>query len=107
MHQGFINSEVAVRNTLVIGLFLGGLLMSTTAGLAQQTAPATPATTPDAAPADDPNEVICKAGAPVVGSRFPTARQCHTRKEWDQIRRDSQEALQQQQMERSYNTGGK
>jgi hypothetical protein len=92
----------------VIGLFLGGLLMSTTAGLAQQAAPATPATTPDAAaPADDPNEIICKAGAPTVGSRFPTARQCHSRKEWDQIRRDSQAALEQQQMQRSYYTGGK
>lgn len=95
-----------MRSTVVIGLFLGGLLMSTTAGLAQQTAQATPASTADAAPADDPNEVICKAGAPVVGSRFPTARQCHTRKEWDQIRRDAQAALQGEQMQRSFNTNG-
>jgi len=95
-----------VRNTAVIGMFLGGLLMSTTAGFAQQMAQATPATTPDAAPADDPNEIICKAGAPVVGSRFSTGRQCHSRKEWDQIKRDSQAALQQQQMERSFNTNG-
>ena len=97
-----------MRNSVVIGLFLGGLLMSTTAGFAQQAAPATPTTTPDAAaPADDPNEVVCKAGVPTVGSRFAGPRQCHTRKEWDQIRRDSQAALFQQQMERSENTSSK
>ena len=53
----------------------------------------------------DPNEVICRAGEPIIGSRFPGPRMCHTRKEWDQIKRDSQEALFHQQMQRSCNAG--
>jgi hypothetical protein len=49
--------------------------------------------------------MVCRAGEPIVGSRFPGPRVCHTRKEWDQIKRDSQEALFHQQMERSCNAG--
>src|SRR5271165_6084690 len=90
------------------GAALAALLMSS-AVYAQTT----PSTTPDAAPqamqqpapADDPNEVICRAGEPIIGSRFPGPRTCHTRKEWDQIKRDSQEALFHQQMQRSCNAG--
>jgi hypothetical protein len=66
---------------------------------------AAPQATQQAAPTDDPNEVICRAGEPIVGSRFPGPRTCHTRREWDQIKRDSQEALFHQQMERSCNAG--
>jgi hypothetical protein len=54
---------------------------------------------------DDPNEVVCRAGEPILGSRFPGPRICRTRKEWDQIKRDSQEALFRQQMQRSCNAG--
>lgn len=90
---------------------IGAIMISSSIAYAQQTAPAT---TPDAAPqavqqpaapAEDPNEIICRAGEPILGSRFPTGRICHTRKQWDQIRRDSQEALYHQQMERSANGG--
>jgi hypothetical protein len=86
-----------------------GALMISSAVAYGQTA-ATPTATPDAAPqatqqpgapAEDPNEVVCKAGAPIVGSRFSTGRTCHSRKEWDQIRKDSQDTLYHQQMERS------
>jgi len=73
-----------------------------------QSAPATaPAAAPatQAAPADDPNEIICHAGEPELGSRFPGPRTCHTRREWDQIQRDSQDALIHQQMERSSSSG--
>jgi len=75
---------------------------------AQQAVPApaqAPVATQPAAPADDPNEVICRTGEPVLGSRFPGPRVCHTRKEWDQIKRDAQEALFHQQMQRSCNAG--
>jgi|SRR5277367_686645 len=86
-----------------------GALMISSAVAYGQTAP-TPTATPDAAPqatqqpgapAEDPNEVVCKAGAPIVGSRFPTGRICHSRREWDQIKKDSQDTLYHQQMERS------
>ncbi|HUO93480.1 MAG TPA: hypothetical protein VMU22_11185 [Rhizomicrobium sp.] len=95
--------------TLFAGI-IGVVMMST--AYAQQTAPAgQPDAAPQAtqqlpaAPAEDPNEVICHAGQPIVGSRFPTGRVCHTRKEWDQIQRDSQQELFHQQMERSSGGG--
>ena len=92
---------------MYVAAAFGALMISSAVAYGQQTAPAATsdaapqATQPPAAPADDPNEVICKAGAPIVGSRFPTGRTCHTRKEWDQIKKDSQEALFHQQMGRS------
>jgi hypothetical protein len=92
-----------VHKSGLFALVLGGLLVSPLA-LAQQTT-ATPAAAPQAAPADDPNEVICHSGEPILGSRFPGPRQCHTRKEWDRIKQDSQEALFHQQMQRSCNAG--
>ena len=93
-----------LKSTLIVMCF-GGLLMSSASALAQNApAPAAPAT--QAAPADDPNEVVCHAGEPILGSRFPGPRTCHTRKEWDQIRKDSQDALYHQQMERSSNGPG-
>ena len=90
---------------------IGGLLMSSASVLAQDASAPAAAPAPSAAPAmqaapqDDPNEVICRAGEPILGSRFPGPRTCHTRKEWDQIKRDSQDALYHQQMERSANGG--
>jgi hypothetical protein len=93
-----------LKSTLFVMCF-GGLLMSSASALAQNApAPAAPAT--QAAPADDPNEIICHA-EPILGSRFPGPRTCHTRKEWDQIRKDSQDALFHQQMERSSDGSGK
>jgi hypothetical protein len=89
-----------------------GAIMMSSAYAQTMTAPAaTPAAAPtateqQAAPADDPNEIICHAGEPIVGSRFPTGRVCHTRKEWDQIRRDSQQELYREQMQRASGGGG-
>src|ERR1700677_2044411 len=99
-----------LKGTYVAAVF-GALMISSTVAYGPQAAPAaTPAPAPQptqqrAAPADDPYEVVCHAGQPIVGSRFPTGRTCHTRKEWDQIQKDSQEALFHQQMERSANGG--
>lgn len=97
-----------LRRVCVAAVF-GAVMISS--AVAQQAAPAaTPdaapqATQQPAAPADDPNEMICRSGEPIIGSRFPGPRTCHTRKEWDQIKRDSQEALFHQQMQRSCNAG--
>ena len=98
-----------LKSTFLVMCF-GGLLMSSASALAQDApAAAPPAAAPatQAAPVNDPNEVICHAGEPILGSRFPGPRTCHTRKEWDQIRKDSQDALYHQQMERSSNAAGK
>lgn len=85
---------------------MGGLLMSSASVLAQDaSAPAAAAPAMQAAPQDDPNEVICRTGEPQLGSRFPGPRTCHTRKEWAQIQKDSQDALFHQQMERAANGG--
>jgi hypothetical protein len=86
---------------------VGGLLMSSASVLAQDAAAPPQAAAPasQAAPQDDPNEVICKSGEPIIGSRFPGPRTCHTRREWAQIQKDSQDALFHQQMERSANGG--
>jgi hypothetical protein len=46
-----------------------------------------------AAPAADPNEVICKRGEVTTGSRFPGPPKCHTRMEWEQMQRNANEAL--------------
>jgi hypothetical protein len=88
------------------GAAVAALLMSSAVSYAQTTPSAAPqATQQSAAPADDPNEVVCRAGEPIIGSRFPGPRQCHTRREWDQIKRDSQTELFHQQMQRSCNAG--
>jgi hypothetical protein len=101
------NEGVPVRKTGLYALLIGGVLFSSGA-LAQQTT--TPATTPDAAPqtaapTEDPNEIVCHAGEPILGSRFPSQRVCHTRREWHQLQQDSQTALYHAQMERSANGG--
>ena len=86
-----------MRKIGLYALLIGGVFLSSSA-LAQQTtttpAATTTATTADAAPApqaaptEDPNEIICRAGQPVIGSRFPGPRICHTRREWHQLQQD-------------------
>jgi hypothetical protein len=43
--------------------------------------------------ASDPDQIVCKAGVPPIGSRIPAARECHTQRQWDQEREDAQKAL--------------
>jgi len=78
----------------------GGVFAQNTTATPAAAAPAT-----QAAPQDDPNEVICHAGEAPIGSRFPGPRICRTRREWDQIKRDSQDALVHQQMNRAASGG--
>ena len=93
-----------MRKVSVLAVTLGTIVMSSAS--AQEPAPAVaPATTPAAAPADDANAIVCHAGEPILGSRFPGPRVCHTRREWEQIKRDAQEVLIRQQMNRSCNAG--
>ena len=52
-------------------------------------AAAKPAVTKTAA---DPNEMICH-NQPVTGSRLIKTKVCHTRAEWDQASRDTQQTV--------------
>ena len=46
----------------------------------------------------DPNEIICKVTPPATGSRIGGGRECLTRIEWDQRKKDAQAALVDKQM---------
>jgi hypothetical protein len=58
------------------------------------TKPNDPNATADS-PQLDKNEVICKRGEVTTGSRFPGPPICHTRMEWEQLRRDAQQLVNQ------------
>lgn len=52
------------------------------------------ANTPTAsAPADDPDQIICKSTPPPTGTRLGGGRECHTKKEWDQRQKDAEDAV--------------
>ncbi len=96
-----------MKSTHLYALSLAGLLLSPAVTLAQDTtAPTSPAaTTP--APGDDPNEIVCRRGEPVVGTRLPGPRVCHTRKEWKDIQYQTEKNIEQmQQQARSGNPNG-
>jgi len=42
------------------------------------------------APADDPDQIICKSTPPPTGTRLGGGRECHTKREWDQRQKDSE-----------------
>ena len=94
-----------MQRLAIAAVLLGGALLSQTA-LGQQAAPAP---VPDVTQQghDDPNEIICRPAEPILGSRLPGPRLCRTRREWDQLKRDSASVLFHEQMERSSNCAGK
>ena len=69
----------------------------------QQTAPAAAAPVAQVAPAattvaaKDPKAIVCKRMAPETGTRLGSRMQCMTNAQWDEITRQSQEAIQRQQ----------
>jgi hypothetical protein len=90
-----------------LAVLIGGLLLASTA-FAQQAAPiVTPDATQQKSSTDDPNEIVCHAADPILGSRFPGPRVCRTRGDWLRIQRESQSVLFHEQMERSSNCAGK
>ena len=88
-------------------LSVAGLLVVPSLASAQETPAATPpSTTAQSAPAEDPNDIICKTGAPTTGSRLGAQRTCHTRKEWADMQSQSQQDLSQTQLQSRYGMGG-
>jgi hypothetical protein len=81
------------------------VLISLGSGLAwAQTAPSAPntssaVTVPPAKPAKDPDEVIC-VRQEEIGSRVPGPKECHTRRQWDQMSQDARDNAQDLQMRR-------
>jgi hypothetical protein len=59
----------------------------------------TPATAPAAsASGNDPDQIVCRKGEPITGTRLPGRAICHTQRDWDQIQRDSQGMTSQMEM---------
>lgn len=70
----------------------------------QQTPPAegqtaAPAAVPaeETKAAEDPNEVICKKMEAETGTRLGKRKECHTRKEWDEIAEESRREMEKAQ----------
>lgn len=87
-----------------------GLLSLAVPVLAEQTAPPPPPAaegqppaqqpasgTPEQAPAEDPNEVICKKLEAETGTRLGKRKECRTREEWDQIAEEARQNLEKSQ----------
>ena len=94
-----IHSEPFVRKAVLVAASLATFIVcgsaasanpaesGTTAVAAASTDPATP----------DPDKIVCRSAAPVVGTRLGARRECATQREWDQRRLDSQKELENSQ----------
>jgi hypothetical protein len=83
--KGFV-----VRNSTALAIVLASLLGSSVVALADPVAPAAPMAP---APADDPNQIVCKTEAPMTGTRLGARRECHTKGQWDDMQRQAQQQL--------------
>jgi hypothetical protein len=81
-----------MRST-VFAILTAALL--TLPALADDTQTSPPATAPSVE--NDPNHVTCRSGQKPVGSMLPGPRVCHTKREWDDLREQSQRNLQMNQ----------
>jgi hypothetical protein len=62
--------------------------------------PTTPsATAAPANPSSNPDEIICRMSPATTGSRLGGGRECHTQHEWEAMRRQAQQNLNNQQMQ--------
>lgn len=87
--------EVLMRMRRLSALSLAGLLVSGPIAVADPAQTAAPAAVPAPAPSgdNDPDRIVCRSGTPPTGTRIPGPRVCHTQREWDDMRRQSQEQL--------------
>jgi hypothetical protein len=63
----------------------------------QPAAPQPAEAAPEQAPAQDPDEVICKKLEADTGTRLGKRKECRTRREWDQIAEEAKQNLQKSQ----------
>ncbi len=76
-----------MRNSTALAIALASLLGSSVVALADPVAPMAPA------PADDPNQIVCKTEAPMTGTRLGARRECHTKSQWADMQRQAQQQL--------------
>jgi hypothetical protein len=90
------------KSALLLGSSAALLLLSTMAFAD----PAQPVTTVAAAPASNPDEIVCKNSPPPTGSRLGGGRECHTQREWDDRTREAQKATENAEMHGMFGTPG-
>jgi hypothetical protein len=73
-------------------LAIAALALLTIPAAADSAAPAA-TDTATSTTAVDPDQIVCRAGAPVTGSRIPSGRQCMTNRQWAEMKRKAQEDL--------------
>lgn len=86
-----------MNRTFLIAAPAALLLLSAVPVVAQQAQTSTAALAP--APVEDPNEIVCRSGTPMTGTRIPGSRVCHTRAEWDDIHKQAMQAVTQEQID--------
>ena len=86
-----------IMTVAVVGLLASGsALAQTTSTPAAAPAPTSPAASADP---DYNTTMVCKTMEPATGTRLGARHECHTQREWDQIRTNNQAALQANQTE--------
>jgi TolA-binding protein len=73
-------------------LVIGVASLALAAPAAAQTAPADPATTDQSQKPKDPNRMICERQEE-IGSRLGGKKVCHTAAEWQQLRQQNREQI--------------
>lgn len=91
--------ESALRGSMIAAGTALGLVLGLGLHAEEGSAPASNAPTSQ----DNPDRVICKREA-ITGTRL-TKRVCHTAREWEQMRQDAREVMQQGQTHQSNPSG--
>jgi len=77
-----------MRTTALLGLAVGFAGLAG-AAVAQQAAPPSTSASSD----NDPNRIICHSQAAPTGTRLGGSRECHTQKQWEDMRQEQQKML--------------
>lgn len=84
-----------MRKVRLLALSIAGVLALPVLAAADPAGTGT--TAASSSTASDPDQIVCRAGEPTTGTRIPGSRVCHTQREWDELQRQSQEALERMQ----------
>lgn len=77
-----------MRTTALLGLAVGFAGLAG-AAVAQPAGPSSAAGSSD----NDPNRIVCHSMPAPTGTRLGGSRECHTQKQWDDMRQDQQKML--------------
>ena len=89
-----------MRKLALLLVSTAGLVVMGSSAMAEdpaQPAPAPVAVAPSAAPAVDPNKVVCRNMDAPTGTRLGVRRECKTQREWDDARLQTQKEIGQMQ----------